>query len=119
MSRKRLARDGTNHHLTVISPPEYTQLTDAQKEKCKLDDVLYVMTEIGRAAHDSIEYSYSYYDIVNSPHIEYIRQCAGITEKRDLHITLGFDDEDVHGVNKGFDTSIETEKRRKSKFIYK
>jgi hypothetical protein len=96
------------HHITVISPEEAPYLLRlSRKDPEDLFGELYVEGEpelvgIGRQSEDDNEV---YYVVVNWPEIQDVRHAFGLPPK-DLHITLGYTEEDIHGVPKDESTLI-------------
>lgn len=99
------SRDGNKYHITVFSVAEVDQLIkkygfeDSTKifdevNKLKLDDVK--LQGIGKAEKAG---SIAYFIIASSMTLNYIREKYGLSPK-DLHVTLGFNPKDVHGVSK-------------------
>ncbi len=98
-------RDGDDYHLTLLSVPEYGYFL--KNDKQSKDDILkdlfskdindLVFEGVGKAVKNSNE---AHYIVVNSEGLNAFRTNIGLSEK-DLHITLGFDEKDVFGVDKG------------------
>lgn len=101
-SRNQVKRDRGGYHLTVISPPEFKGLADADVEEVENAAVDFVLGDIGGVEMAS---SRTYYVIVSSPHIAFLRERAGLPH-RDLHVTLAFDPADIHDVPKGVSTKL-------------
>ena len=101
-SRKQIERDRGHYHLTIVSPPEYEALSAELVSELEGEMVDYVLGEIGGAEFDE---KGTYYVIVNSPHVAYLRERATLPH-RDLHVTLAFRDEDIHDVSKGANTKL-------------
>ena len=98
LTRNRSKRDGPEHHITVVTPPELAEL-DKQAVAGFMSDgtqqpsAEFVLQSIGRARTSESE---TYYIAVYSPHLAFLRQRAGLPPK-DFHVTLGFDPHDIYG----------------------
>lgn len=97
------SRDFGRYHITLITPVEYRDL-GLTTEKIK---------HIGRHAHCVIhgigvaagQGNTCYFLVVTSSEMQCIRTSYGLAPN-DLHITLGFDIDDVHNVPKGLPTVL-------------
>lgn len=98
----RKSRDGSAYHITVVSPPEFERLDEAQKGKLVGELVDYMIVGLGHASRGQNE---AYYIVVESARAAYLRSSVGLP-RRDFHITIGFDKEDVHDLPKGTATLI-------------
>lgn len=97
-------RDGEGHyHITVLSPMEFSVL---KKEGKSFKDFNLEgkprFLGIGKAQKDS---NVAYYIVVDFPEVDEYREKLNLP-KKDLHITIGFMDKDVHGVKKDASTLI-------------
>ncbi len=98
-------RDGEYYHITLINVMEFnsikktTSLENIEKIFLTIiDDITF--KGIGKSIKKGNE---AHFVVVNSIQLNSIREAFGL-ERRDLHITLGFDKKDVFGVSKGVDT---------------
>lgn len=93
-------RDHQRFHVTLINPYEYQELDVhhvALFSHCEFQHL-----GLGRASKDR---DVSYFVVVESAAAQLYRRRLGLPDK-DLHITLGFDKNDVFGVSKGRDALI-------------
>lgn len=102
INNKKL-RDGDRYHMTVINVMEFNKLFDMIPNFQERLDVILDMniTDIrfkGIGMSERLG-DQAYYVVVESPTIDEIRSSLGLKE-HDLHITLGFNTKDVHGVRK-------------------
>lgn len=104
-ANNRDKRDGEYYHITVINVMEWNELkTSKSPEELEIiflkfiDDI--VFEGIGKAVKGDNE---THFVVVDSVQLNSIREELGL-DKKDLHITLGFDKKDVFGVSKGTDT---------------
>jgi hypothetical protein len=89
----RQNRDGFGYHMTIIAPHEVSQLSSEQLKK--LDnggEISFVLQKVGEAIRNDCS---AYFITVHSPHGDYIREELGLPRK-DFHITLGFNPNDIH-----------------------
>lgn len=107
LTTNRIKRDGEYFHITLFNSMEWKSLlVSTPKEKIKsiftkeIDDIIF--EGIGKAIKDGNE---AYFIVVSSDKLNKIRKSFGLEDK-DLHVTLGFNRKDVHGVSKGIDTII-------------
>ena len=104
LNKNKINRDGEHYHITLFSVLEYNKI----KSDFDMDDMSYLIINdiifegIGYAIKNNNE---AYYIVVNSEALNGVRKDYGFGDK-DLHITLGFDNKDVHGVSKGIETLI-------------
>jgi hypothetical protein len=98
----RKLRDGTSHHLTIVSPPELTKKRAALLKAFQDRDILFALTGLGSVNKNGAT---AYYVTVHSPHGALLRREANLPP-RDFHVTLGFDPQDIHGVPKDESTWI-------------
>lgn len=96
----RRNRDGKDYHLTVMNVPEYNKVGKPSLEDLKN---AYKFTHfdvstkgLGKSEKNG---SVAYYVVCASSMAQAFRKGFGLSEK-DLHITIGFDPKDVHGVPK-------------------
>jgi hypothetical protein len=97
LDRNRVVRDGRHAHLTVVSPDELDNLSEAQ-----IDGLIGRETPIafGGIGKVDVADSVAYFAVCTSHHVAYMRSQVGLGH-RDLHVTLGFEPTDIHGVSKG------------------
>jgi 2H phosphodiesterase-like protein/predicted pore-forming effector associated with SMODS systems len=101
-SRNQVQRDRGSYHLTVVSPPELASLSADQVAQIESVMVDFSLGDIGGIETGDER---TYYVIISSPHIDYLRKLAGLPH-RDLHVTLAFHPDDIHGVPKGIQTRL-------------
>ncbi len=107
MIANRFNRDGNEYHITIFNVMEFEKM---KKTFCvpKLDNILSTIIYdiniegIGKGIKNDNQ---TYFLIVNSKIINDIRENYGMNPNY-LHITLGFDKKDVHGVDKGISSLI-------------
>ncbi len=125
----RKARDGGVFHITVMTPPEMRQVTEARVaeerkvdptfsknkagEKVKLELQARIAASnlsadwrvegIGRAEGGGHE---TYFVVLDWPGGKRMRHEFGLDPNRDFHMTIGFRGGDVHGVKKDRSTLI-------------
>jgi hypothetical protein len=98
-------RDVDSYHITVINVSEYNSLSSDMGFdkfinsldsilKANIDDIR--LLGVGRAQKNE---NTSYFVVTKSELINEVRKMYGLSDK-DLHITLGFNYKDVHGVRK-------------------
>lgn len=93
------ARDHSTFHMTLINPYEYQLL----KEKVELGALLSVSLQgLGRVM---VKDKATYFVVAQSSQADLFRQRWGLTRK-DFHITLGFNPNDIYGVSKGIESLI-------------
>lgn len=102
--QNQATRDHQSFHVTLINPIEYQTISNKKNNvELKLGKYLNIVLHgIGSAEQQE---KTTYYVIAQSPEAQFYRQQLVLPNK-DLHITLGFDPQDVYGVNKGLDTLI-------------
>jgi hypothetical protein len=88
----RKKRDGFGHHLTIISPPEFSKMSSKNIKSLEGKKILFALTGFGAVQLDGRA---SYYVTVFSPHAALLRQNANLGP-RDFHVTLGFNPQDIH-----------------------
>ena len=104
--KNKNVRDGDSYHITLFNVMEWNDiLKNFSKEYIKnniFDNTItdIVFKGIGRANKNGNEVNFI---IIESEKLDSIRDKFNL-EKKDLHITLGFDKKDVFGVSKGIDT---------------
>ncbi|WP_125184551.1 Cap15 family cyclic dinucleotide receptor domain-containing protein [Hyphobacterium indicum] len=101
----RRDRDGVDYHVTILSPEEYRQLVEREKNNLipfvgKL--IRFEILGVGRAVHNDDE---AFFVVLESSEADALRKQLAIGD-RDFHITIGFSEADVHGVSKGKDALI-------------
>jgi hypothetical protein len=106
--KNRFNRDGDYYHITLINVSEWKKLKSINSISV-LEDKLFPkiihdinFEGIGRAVKGEDE---TYFIVVSSIILSSIRADMGLSPA-DLHITLGFNKKDVHGVPKGFNSII-------------
>lgn len=97
-------RDGSIFHLTVVSPIEFAKLAKKKHKLLINKTVFYALTGLGNQSRNT---NRIYYATARSPQGEYLREQIGLP-KKDLHITLGFNAEDIHDIPKDENTHIRT-----------
>lgn len=97
-------RDNNKFHLTIITPDEYIKpgLSSFSIQKNNTFEVH--LQGIGRIRKIN---NVAYYILVHSIQIQEFRGQFGLKPK-DLHITLGFNPNDIYDINKGKETLIKT-----------
>ena len=110
MRDRQAARDGGGFHITLIEPREYPavagRIPDGTGWKgLATGSLLWFRLEgLGHAA-DANTGNETYFVVAASRRANSLRRDLGLAEEA-LHATLGFDKEDVHGVNKGPDLML-------------
>lgn len=100
MEESKITRDSEYaFHITVISPKEFRQLRKSGVH-VNLDDFNYTITGIGSVSDEEKE---AWYLTVSSSEIDNLRTSLELPPK-DLHITLGFKNSDIHTKPKGLET---------------
>jgi hypothetical protein len=96
---------GYVYHMTLVSPPEYKGLGGSRKVPLdiELDEVTVKYKGLGRAVDDDNE---AWFIVCESQEVDDWRDSKGLP-KKDLHITLGFKNSDVHNQSKGIDSIVE------------
>lgn len=96
------ARDGDGHHLTILDPNEYATCRWAVNSHVNETSLWMRLLGLGRvnAGNGDVFYAVMDCEIANS-----LRQSAGLGN-RDMHVTLGFNNDDLHNVPKGATTLI-------------
>jgi atypical dual specificity phosphatase len=101
----RVKRDGEHHHITLIQKNELESkvMIDLLEtiKTCKYYSKMFNIG-IGRATKGNEEV---YYQIIYWPIGNEIRRELNLPPK-DFHVTLGFKNKDIHGINKGYSTLI-------------
>lgn len=101
----QIARDGGKYHITVINVMDYGRLTKSMgmdKFVSALQPILEYeiddldMLGVGKAESKG---NTSYFVVCESDKLDAVRKRFGLP-KQDLHITIGFDKNDVFGVVK-------------------
>lgn len=101
--KNRLKRDGDEYHITIINVREMSLIKNIDKKelsKIIINDIKF--RGIGKALKDL---NTAYFIVLDSEMILNLRLEYGLPPS-DLHITLGFDKKDVHGVHKGIESII-------------
>ena len=107
----QVARDHQLFHLTILSPREYQLADKAIVDKLLTPDVSHSFTSqlnvtlfgLGKVTQDN---STAFFVIAQSADAQLIRQ-RFILPAKDFHITLGFNPNDIYGVDKGLSTLID------------
>ena len=96
-----LARNGGAYHITIVSPPECVELglDPAMVGACRFT---FHFLGLGRAAREGEE---TFYTVCESAEVQDFRRSLRLP-RRDLHVTLAFRNEDIHGVPKGRETLV-------------
>jgi hypothetical protein len=97
------ARDQHSFHITLINPFEYRDLGNAIELGQSIAITLQGLALV-QAKNDSSQQSY--FVVVSSPDGQTFRQKQGLNNK-DLHVTLGFDPQDIYNMSKGIERLIE------------
>lgn len=104
MLATRVARDGTGFHMTVVTPPEMNELRDVPLTSVSLS--LSTLTFLGVGSVRSAQPSaVAYFSVVECQPIQDFRASLGLPSAG-LHVTLGFDPHDIHGVTKDRTTLV-------------
>ena len=104
-SANRRARDGKEFHLTFINAGEYTKLLKDAINNYQITNTLetilkdLVRLDLLGVGKSTKEESIAYYIVCKSETLNSFRKTLGLTDK-DLHVTLGFNPKDIHGVDK-------------------
>ena len=106
-TQNQSARDDGGFHLTILEPSECAEvelniLDSIGKSKLWVQFVGVGYQQRGR---DEV-----FYCVATSDGAQQLRNDLGLGN-RDLHVTLGFNARDIHGVPKGVDTLIAVERR--------
>jgi hypothetical protein len=106
LSTSRWGRDGDRLHMTVINPYEYEALqkagSAADLQQLTKESIWIELIALGKQQQPP---AVIYYIIGESLWGQQLRRRFHLP-KTDLHITLGFTPHDIHGVNKGIETRI-------------
>lgn len=100
--RNQSVRDRGHFHVTVVSPPEFERIADAVPEDVVGESIRLILSGLGRAVRGGHR---SFFVVVQCEKIAQLRHSLGLGN-RDLHITLGFDRDDVHDISKDRTTLI-------------
>jgi len=93
-------RDHGLFHMTIVNPIEYQTLADPAKILgYKIRIHLYGLGRVSKGDNTA------YFVIADSNDGRFIRQ-KHLLAPKDFHVTLGFNEQDVHGVDKNKDTLI-------------
>lgn len=96
-------RDHNQFHITLVNPFEYQELSQDSIEWLKQSPELHVkLLGLGRASNNE---STTYFVVAHSQPAQMLRDALGLNRK-DFHVTLGFESGDVFGVSKGIETLI-------------
>ena len=99
---KRHSRDGEKFHLTIINPDELSHINVDNVTPFLNKRIWIRLVDIGLCKHNNNE---SYYLICTCDIINDIRRIL-LLDSKDPHITLGFNNLDIHGVSKDKTTKI-------------
>ncbi|ARP06438.1 hypothetical protein K08M3_49280 [Vibrio alginolyticus] len=102
MTQRQQIRDRGHYHLTALISPEFHLLKEEQQSSLVNQAVDLQILGLGRVIKDEQR---CYYAVASSAAIAHLRESLGLPVK-DLHITLGFTQYDIHGVDKGITTLI-------------
>lgn len=102
LRKNQSARDRGLFHLTVISPPEFARLSPSLALDFIGETVGIQLCGLGKATRGGQR---SFFVVVQCERIAELRQDLRLGH-RDLHITLGFDRNDVHDISKDGTTLI-------------
>ncbi|KAG0164443.1 hypothetical protein DFQ28_009117 [Apophysomyces sp. BC1034] len=107
----RLERDGKQHHVTLVSPPEMSKiLKQAGGRKARKQYMQQLVQDIHERFGNSedwqrpidlgqgrcvVESSVTYFRVLHWPFGQYVRLFFGLQPSH-FHITLGFDPKDIH-----------------------
>lgn len=91
-------RDRGKFHMTLIAPRETFENFD------ELFDISFETTLLGIGCAES-GLDRAYYIVANCPKGDEIRDVLNL-KKRDFHVTLGFDERDIHNVRKDVSTLL-------------
>jgi len=96
-------RDGGKYHITVINPVEHELLSGTGEVLlCGDEPVKYRLVGLGCVREGSDTACFA---VCESADLQRFRASLGLPPK-DLHVTLGFDVADVHGVPKDYTTLV-------------
>lgn len=104
VKRKAERDEEESYHLTILDPKEFRKL----KNEGRLDELQrekpfhFELLGVGTAANDR---SQTWFAVARSVAIDHYRYKLGLPRK-DLHVTLGFTESDVHGVRKDESTLL-------------
>lgn len=100
--QNQISRDSGLYHITVVSPPEYQSLGEKYFRQILGLKISYEYLGLGMVSDCRDE---TYYVVVSASDIDKVRieLCLG---HRDLHVTLGFEINDIYGVDKSANTLI-------------
>ena len=110
--KNRFQRDGDYYHITLINVQQWLKLksenTISDLESKLFPKIVHdiIFEGIGKAVKGENE---AHFIVVNSNILNSLRIELGLMPI-DLHITLGFDKKDVHGVSKGINSIIKKSK---------
>lgn len=96
------ARDQDTYHITFINPREHVAIRPMVVESLVGEGGLIEMLGVGVA--ESVG-DRTYFVVCESPQLQRLRDQVGL-EASDLHVTLGFDANDMHDVRKDRSTLI-------------
>ena len=102
MRRNQSIRDRGHFHATVISPPELESIAQTVPSDVVGESVRLILSGLGKAVRGRHR---SFFVVVQCERIAELRHSLGLGN-RDLHVTLGFDQDDVHDISKDRTTLI-------------
>jgi len=94
-------RDHQTFHVTLINPFEYREV---DQDKIQLGKSMNIKL-LGLGAVSKEQQS-TYFVVVQSAQAQFYRQQLALA-KKDFHVTLGFNPQDIYGVSKNVDTLLE------------
>ena len=101
---RRRQRDGEAHHITLVAKPELSSMAPAQAEALAASAASSLrsgrVVPLGLGSAAGKEGTKCWFVAVAWPEVQALRVTAGLPRAH-LHITVGFDGADVHGVAKG------------------
>lgn len=103
--RKRFQRDGNDYHITVIAAAELktiiketsSSIIQSLNETIQSTEVCPDIYDLGVGCHQE----QCYFIVIYAPFIQKFRLQLNLPPI-DIHITLGFQDQDIHSIRKGF-----------------
>jgi len=107
--QNQMARDHHLFHFTVVNPYEYqtinkTKLTTELKNHSMVSLTLHGLGSVGLDKQGYSQKS-SYYVVASSSDAQFLRQNL-LLKRKDFHVTLGFNPQDIYDQPKGLSTLI-------------
>lgn len=96
------------YHVTIVEPAEFQSLgSDDAERSDKVKELLgqLIWIECGKLGAARKGRDHTYYSIATAPLAQRLRSTLGLQPKS-LHVTLGFNEADVHGVSKDASTIV-------------